>query len=200
MRSVIERSFIEQARRRQVLQGAIELLAEGGSSAASLAAIADRVGVSKGVISYHFAGKDDLLRELVTSVLADAAAFMTSRVEAAGSMTDKLRAYVLSNVEYLSGHRHEILALTAVLNAAPPGSDGEPMYEANGQDAVGALTTLLVAGQRAGEFTDFSAPVVARSLRASIDAVAGLLRADPAVGLDAYAHELLALFERAVLA
>ena len=193
-------TFIEQARRRQIIDGAIALLADGGSGAASLAAIAQRIGVSKGVISYHFAGKDEVLTALVEEVLTDAATFMTAQIAQAASPTERLRAYVRSNLTYLATHRPEIGALTAVLNAVPPSTDGTPVYEASGQNAVQSLTDLLTEGQRAGEFAAFAAPVAARSLRAAIDAVTGLLRTDPHTDVEAYGAELLALFERAVLA
>ena len=193
-------TFIEQARRRQIIDGAIALLADGGSGAASLAAIAQRIGVSKGVISYHFAGKDEVLTALVEEVLTDAAAFMTAQIEQAPNATERLRVYVRSNLTYLATHRQEIRALTAVLNALPPRADGAPVYEASGQDAVQSLADLLADGQRSGEFAAFSAPVAARSLRAAIDAVTGLLRTDPNTDVEAYGADLLTLFERAVLA
>jgi AcrR family transcriptional regulator len=46
---------------------------ESGFAAASLGAIAERIGVSKGVLSYHFAGKGELLHEVVARVLTEAA-------------------------------------------------------------------------------------------------------------------------------
>ena len=56
-----QKSFIEQARREQIVDAAIDVLYESGFAAASLGAIAERIGVSKGVLSYHFAGKRELL-------------------------------------------------------------------------------------------------------------------------------------------
>jgi AcrR family transcriptional regulator len=53
-------TFIEAARRAQIVTAAIETIAGLGYGQASLARIAERAGTSKGVISYHFPGKDDL--------------------------------------------------------------------------------------------------------------------------------------------
>jgi AcrR family transcriptional regulator len=188
-------TFTEQARRAQILAAAVEVLAESGYPGASLAAIADRIGVSKGVISYYFAGKDDLLRAVVETVLAEAGEFMRPRVVAAGSGLDALRAYITSNLDYIDAHRREIRALTEIFNAAPP---GRHPYAAGHSDAVGALTELLRTGQRAGEFGTFSAPHVAVALRAAIDAVSELLRADPDTDVRGYGAELARLFERGV--
>ena len=52
------------------MTAAIDTIAEVGYANASLARIAVRLGISKGVISYHFAGKDDLIAEIVSQVLA----------------------------------------------------------------------------------------------------------------------------------
>jgi AcrR family transcriptional regulator len=192
------RTFTEQARRSQIVAAAIDVLADGGYAAASLAAIAERVGVSKGVISYYFAGKDELLREVVTSVLTDAEEYMRPQVQAAESHATALRTYVTSNLDYIDGHRREIRALTEIFNAAPPGTSHP--YTAGHGNAVQALAALLSNGQKAGEFGAFSAGHVAVALRAAIDAVSELLRADPRASVRDYGAELADLFERGVRA
>src|SRR6202453_4771003 len=48
-----ERTFIETARRAQIVAAAIDTIAELGYAQASFARIADRVGISRGLISYH---------------------------------------------------------------------------------------------------------------------------------------------------
>jgi TetR/AcrR family fatty acid metabolism transcriptional regulator len=58
-------TFTETARRAQILRCAIEAIAESGYGRASLAEIARRAGVSKGVVSYYFASKDELLAQVV---------------------------------------------------------------------------------------------------------------------------------------
>ena len=196
MRSDAKRTFTEQARREQIVTAAIEVLAEGGYAAASLAAIAERVGVSKGVISYYFAGKSELLAEVVTSVLTDAGEYMRPRVLAAGSHLEALRTYVTSNLAFIDGHRREIRALAEVFNATPPGAS-HPYAEGH-DNAVQALADLLRNGQRAGEFGRFSVRHLALAMRAAIDAVAELLRADPNTNVRRYGAELADFFERGV--
>ena len=82
----------------------------------------------------------------------------------------------------------------------PPGGSEPPPYLEGHRSAVEDLTRLFAAGQAAGEFGQFSASVTAVSLRASVDAISGLVRADPAMDVDAYGAQLLGLFERAVRA
>jgi TetR/AcrR family fatty acid metabolism transcriptional regulator len=181
------RSFIEQARREQIVDAAIDVLYENGFAAASLGAIAERIGVSKGVLSYHFAGKSELLNEVIGQVLTEAGEYMRPRVAAATSYLGALRIYVTSNLEFIDAHRREIIAFTEIVNGMPPGASDPPPY-------------LLEAGQVAGEFGEFSASVAAVCLRASIDAISGPLRADPSMDVAAYGAQLLGLCERAVRA
>jgi AcrR family transcriptional regulator len=61
-----DRTFIETARRAQIMAAAIDTIAELGYGQASLARIAQRAGTSKGVICYHFVGNDDLAPHLAS--------------------------------------------------------------------------------------------------------------------------------------
>lgn len=198
MRSNTELSFTERARRAQILEAAVEVLAERGYGGASLSAIAERVGVSKGVISYYFTAKDDLLRAVVASVLVDAEEFMGPRIAAASSHLEALTAYVQSNLEFLDVHRRRILALIEVVNGTPPASDRPPPYGPGHRNAVAVLTRMLERGQQAGEFGGFDARLVAVAMRAAIDACSELLRDDPDADVVAYGAELLRIFELAV--
>jgi AcrR family transcriptional regulator len=194
-----ERTFIEQARRRQLVAAAIEQLCEAGYAGATLTAIAARAGVSKAAVLYHFTGgKDELLHELMDTVLADATRVMAERIAAEPTLPGKLRAYLTANVGYLAAHRREILAVTAVFNGSPPNADGSSVWEPRSEQAVAELTGLLQAGQQAGVFGTFSARVVARTIRGAIDALEPVLRHQPEADLDAYAAELAAIFEKVV--
>jgi AcrR family transcriptional regulator len=51
--------------RQRILDAAKELFVERGYEAASLREIAERVGVTKAALYYHFPGKEDLLRALL---------------------------------------------------------------------------------------------------------------------------------------
>jgi AcrR family transcriptional regulator len=70
------------ARRAQIIAVAVDTIAELGYGQASLARIAERAGTSKGVICYHFAGKDELVRDLVADVVTMAEAYLRPLVSA----------------------------------------------------------------------------------------------------------------------
>src|SRR5262245_4148107 len=90
------RSFIEEARRAQIVASAIEVIAEVGFARASLARIAEHAGISKGVISYHFAGKEELMVEVVVGVYTTVGEHVVARMQGIESATELLRTHVLA--------------------------------------------------------------------------------------------------------
>jgi AcrR family transcriptional regulator len=192
------RSFIEEARRAQIVSFAIDTIAELGYGQASLARIAQRAGVSKGVIGYHFAGKDDLIREVVAEVLARAREYIEPRIRAASSGSEMLRAYIESNLAFMGGYRNHVIAIAEIARNAR-GADGEPSVDpAALENAVNSLAQLLASFQKTGEFrTDFDPLVMATAIRAAIDAVPRRLVNDPGIDLEHYGRELAVLFDLA---
>lgn len=97
------RTFTESGRRAQIVQAAIEVAAEVGYAKASFSRIAKQAGLSStGMISYHFAGKDDLMHEVVAEVTRVTTEFMAPRVSAAEGARERLRTFIESNIELLS--------------------------------------------------------------------------------------------------
>ncbi|MEV5704426.1 helix-turn-helix domain-containing protein [Actinoallomurus sp. NPDC052274] len=58
----------EQSRRR-ILDAALTLFAERGYEGATISQIAERAGVARGLVSYYFPAKDELLHELLGQAL-----------------------------------------------------------------------------------------------------------------------------------
>jgi AcrR family transcriptional regulator len=59
----------EERRREALIAAALDLVAEGGVAAATVRAIADRAGVTPGLIRHYFDGKDDLIRAAFARVM-----------------------------------------------------------------------------------------------------------------------------------
>lgn len=167
-----DRSFVERARREQIVAAAIEVLAESGYARASFARIAQRAGVSPALITYHFAVKDELLTQIVTDVTAAMDQAMTARAENATSYLHALRGMLEAFVYFCAEHRAEMMALREVLgNAAlaQTGAEGDAESGAESGAAGGAerqgwdrdksatdLEQMLREGQAEGEFRDFT--------------------------------------------
>jgi AcrR family transcriptional regulator len=192
------RTFTETARRAQIVAAAIDTIAELGYGQASLARIAETAGTSKGVILYHFGGKDELIRELVAEVVARGVAYMEPRIDAEPAGAGKLRAYIESNLAFMRENRNHMAAIVEiVLNARA--ADGSRLYDIAVQDeGVAALQQLLAYFQGTGEFrAGFDPHVMAMAIRAAINAVPLQLARDPALDVGHHAQELADLFHLA---
>jgi AcrR family transcriptional regulator len=163
-------SFIEEARRRQIVETAIRTIANRGYSQASLAEIAREAGISKGVISYHFEGKVELVQEILSRLLREPAEFIKRRVDARERAMDKLRAYVTANFEFMKTHRDHYLALVGLWESRD--SDTANRFSAEAYEPSRAyLSRILEAGEQAGEFRRLNHATVASVIQAAIDGV-----------------------------
>lgn len=190
-------SFIEAARRAQLIECAIETIATLGYAQASLAQIAKRAGISKSVITYYFSSKEELLKQVVTEIYTTAAHFIGPRIAAQPTAQLRLQAYIQSHVEYISTHLMQMMAIMEIaINVRT--EEGKLRYGAATEEPVlAALETLLRKGQQADEFRAFDLRVMAVTIRRAIDALPPLFIANPNLDADLYARELVTLFDRA---
>jgi AcrR family transcriptional regulator len=189
------RTFVSSARRAQIVDAAIETVAEVGYARASLSLIAVRLGISKGVISYHFAGKDDLIAEVVSHVLQRGRAYMLPRIEAQTTGPEMLRAYIQSNLEFIRDNPNQLRAVVEIVRATIAGAKSP--FGGNRDGAMQILAEQLARFQDAGEFRrDFDPNAMAMAIRAVIDVAPSRL-SDPDFDIDSYTHETVTLFELA---
>lgn len=192
-------TFIEAARRAQIVAAAIETIAEVGYARASLARIAERIGASKGVILYHFPGKEALEQAVIADVLARAVAYMQPRVAAESTGRGVLRAAILSNLAFMAENRSAMIAFyeIAVHTHRARGSQN-PAVASILQQGVSAGTELFSSFQEKGEFrSDFDPAVMAAALRAAIDSVPPRMARDPDFDVEHFGRELAGLFDAA---
>ncbi len=77
--------------RQQVLDAAVKTLAAKGFAQTSVSDIAATAGMSKGVVHYHFASKDDLIARVLTQCCDALGERVRVAWSAAGTPTDKVR-------------------------------------------------------------------------------------------------------------
>jgi AcrR family transcriptional regulator len=191
-----ERTFIETARRAQIVTAAIDTIADGGYGGASFARIAERAGISRGLISYHFADKDDLMKEVVHQAAEEAKAYIRPRILAESTGPEMIRAYIGSNLAFMRDHRNNVIAMIEIARS----TDGQRIFyrDTDVIDAVGALEHLLSAFQAAGQFrADFDPHVMAIAVRATIEAASSRLALDAEFDIDNYAQEIATTFDLA---
>lgn len=91
------RLSIEQLRRQELTAAAYEILQEEGIAGTTLARVAERAGMSKGIVVHYFGGKDALLEavmRLANSMLRDE---VIARMNRAHSPRERLDAIIAGN-------------------------------------------------------------------------------------------------------
>jgi AcrR family transcriptional regulator len=191
-----DRTFIETARRAQIVAAAIDTIAEVGYAGASFARIAERLGISRGLISYHFTGKDDLIKQVVHQAAEEAKAYIRPRVLAEATGPGMLRAYIESNFAFMRDHRNNVIAMIEITRS--PEGQRTFYHDTDVVDAVGALEHGLSGFQAAGQFRpDFDPHVMAIAIRAAIEAASPLLALDPEFDINTYSGEVATTFHLA---
>ena len=186
-------SFIQAARRQQIIAAAIATVTAVGYGQASLARIADQAQISKSVISYHFANKDELLEQVVVQVVDDWAAFMRPFLEAETTATGRLAAYIRSRLAYMRDNHTRLIAVAEII-VNHRGPDGKPVFAERDAAPVAELVGLLRSGQQAGEFREFDPVVLAMTITQGIDGALTYWAEHPGTDLTAYGEELVTLF------
>jgi AcrR family transcriptional regulator len=190
------RSVTATARRSQIMAATVEVIAEVGYAQTSFARIADRAGLSSTrLISYHFAGKEELMSSVAEDTIASIGAYMTSRLSRLTDADAQLRAYIEGTVEYIAANRARMLALMDIFLAGALDYDA-----ARDQIVVSPLEAILRRGQAGGLFRDFDPRVMAVVVQRAVDGLPFLLASTPDLDCVHYASELVSLFERATRA
>ena len=189
-------SFIESARRAQIVQCAIEVIATMGYVQASVAQIAKKAGISKGVVTYHFRSKDEIMQQIVSDLYEAGDSFVKPYLKAESTAAGTLRAYIKSNLEFMKAYQQHVIAVTEIVTSART-NEGKPLINPNTDSILEFLVQLLLRGSKDGEFREFSkfsARVMATMIRFAIDGISFLLKSDPDIDLAAIADELIKTF------
>ncbi|MBS2532945.1 TetR family transcriptional regulator [Catenulispora sp. NF23] len=189
-----DRSFTATARRAQIVAATIETIADLGYPQASFARIAERADLSSTrLISYHFAGKSELMEAVVTAVYTEIGQFMAVRMAGLTGGRELLLGYIRGYLEFIAEHRVQMKALLGIFLAGA--LDYDP--ETSELVVLDPVERILRRGQETGEFRDFDPRVVAASVQRSVDGVPMLLETYPGLDLEGCAAELCTLFDLA---
>ncbi len=192
-----KRSFIEEARRAQIVAATIETLAEVGYGKASMAQIAKRAQISPSLIAYHFRDKDALIFQTLIDIASAWEGYVASRVAAASTPGEQLRNYIVANLAYMGTRPTQYAALLEILFNART-EDGQLLYRIDEEDsALTLLKTVLARGQEAGEFRQFDVHHMALVIRGAINEFLGEMH-KPGADLEAYTATVVELFARAI--
>lgn len=187
-------TFIEAARRAQILESAVQTIADLGFANASLAQIAKRAGISKSVIGYYFPSKEDLVRAVAENFYLTGHEQMVASLSTATSATEMLCRYIRQNMQYIAENRTAVRAIGEIVNNFRE-PDGQPVYKV--QDAelmIQGTAGMFTWGQQAGEFRAHDSYVMAVMLRGAMDTFSVHLSAYPDLDVEHYIQEITNLY------
>ncbi|CAL9379390.1 HTH-type transcriptional regulator BetI [Nocardiopsis dassonvillei] len=187
-------TFVEAARRDQIVRAAIAAIAEEGYARASFVRIAQRASISPGLITYHFRTKERLIRRVLADIDARLDKAMEGGEEPLEGFEDGLRRIVTGHVDHCARNPEEMAARREIMSAATlPESLRSSIAE--GERAGRAeFTGFLAEGQRHGEFRPFDTEVFTDAVFAAMSAAPGILRGRPGTSAASYGRELADLF------
>ncbi|MFG1817189.1 TetR family transcriptional regulator [Kribbella sp. NPDC049174] len=185
-----KRTLTEQARRGQIVTAAIEVIAASGSAQASFKAIAEQAGLSStGLISYHFANRQELIEEVGRQILETFGDFVLERTRGIEEPAEVLHAFVEANIAFLRTHRSHAAALVRIKQDVAPAE-----LARSDQDR---LADVLRLGQASGVLRQFDPHLVAVFVLSIRDGIVRQLELEPDLDLDAAAREFAALVDLA---
>ncbi|MGW2632155.1 TetR/AcrR family transcriptional regulator [Streptomyces chattanoogensis] len=184
-------TFTERARRQQLIDCTIDLISTRGYPATSLSAIAERAGLSKAAVLYHFSSKDNLTAAALTQVLEEFSAYVGERVARETNPRDAVVAYVRAMIGYQQAHRRQVRVITEMLLDDHGGTRLKTPGSHDTHGRLQALTALLTEGQKAGVLREFHPETVALAIGGAIDGVIAHWLVHPDLDLDAATAELV---------
>ncbi|MBS3809836.1 MAG: TetR/AcrR family transcriptional regulator [Desulfobacterales bacterium] len=190
-------TFIETYRRQHIIESASRVIAELGYVNTSLADIAKEAEISKGVISYYFKGKDDLIEMLMARMMDDMHEFIKVRVNKRSTVLEKLRTYVTASLDFVYENSVKFKVISDLsVNAFWKSHDhffGQRTY----QRCRNFIEKILSEGQENGEFGQFNVLATAAVIQGAIDGLALQWIVEPDnVDLDECKQKLMEILDR----
>lgn len=164
-----KRSFIEEARRTQILDAALALFAERGYNETSLADIAGAVGVSKGVVSYHFDGKTELGSEALRHMLRRYADYVRDRLAAKSSLRDKLLELPAACIDFVARNPSDYLVYLDTIGSFGTATERQKFMAWADAGMRGLICDLLAQAMQAREIPRFPIQPLADVVQAAVD-------------------------------
>ncbi|HEU5121846.1 MAG TPA: TetR family transcriptional regulator [Candidatus Saccharimonadales bacterium] len=194
-----KRSFIEEARRAQIIEAAIAVLSEVGYAKASLAKIAAKAGISTSLTLYHFKDRRALMLEVMGTIDHAWMTYINEKLHSATTARERLRVYIEASLAFM-GTRPQHFA--AMIELTFNGRDLYGGYEAfaNEEDpSLLRIRQILEEGQQNGEFMNFDSTMMALMIRGAIDQFLGYVTMQYSFDLETYTNHVITTFERVIV-
>jgi TetR/AcrR family fatty acid metabolism transcriptional regulator len=194
-----ERSFIEEARRSQIIEATIDVLAKYGYVNTTFARIAAHVGISPSLISYHFTNKEELTLEVYRSINSARVASMIKSIEGHSSAAKMLHALLETDLIYMGTRPKLFKALVEALFSIRDSEGFLQLMSKDEQPAVSMVEQILRTGQKNGEFRSFDTYATALIIDGARDQFLAQLPSQPNYNLTMFTKTLIELVDSYIL-
>ncbi|MCV7254212.1 TetR/AcrR family transcriptional regulator [Mycolicibacterium fluoranthenivorans] len=139
--------------RQRIQEAARELFGQKGVQRTSLQDIADRLGITKPALYYHFRSREDLVRSILTPLIEEGEAFVAGHERLRGSARTGPRELLEGYFDFHYRHRADLFLIVAELTTLAD---------------LGLIDVMLAWRERLGKLVFGSRPTLAQSARAVI--------------------------------
>jgi AcrR family transcriptional regulator len=99
------KSSLHEFRRGEIVAAAREIVAGSGLEALTIGALEKRLGFTRGVITYHFDDKDEIVEAVFASALGEIEAATQTEAPEAATAIDRVRALLRAYLQSFVDHR-----------------------------------------------------------------------------------------------
>ena len=163
-------TFIQEARKQQIIEATIATLDDIGYVKASLAQIAKRASISTALISYHFVDRQDLINQSLQALIEQSTTFILTKTYTASDPVTQLANFIEASIAYQATHPKENAALLEIVFNARTAHD-IPYYKLPNEEEdplLTALCNILEDGKKQGTFSVRSVNVMAKVIQGAI--------------------------------
>jgi AcrR family transcriptional regulator len=139
--------------RQRIQDAARELFGQKGVQRTSLQDIADRLGITKPALYYHFRSREDLVRSILAPLIEEGEAFVAGHERLRGSARTGPRELLEGYFDFHYRHRADLFLIVAELTTLAD---------------LGLIDVMLAWRDRLGKLVFGSRPTLAQSTRAVI--------------------------------
>lgn len=172
---------------------AIDLFFKKGYFATSISAIAKGCGIQKASIYYHFAGKEELLFDIMQSTMIDLLESLKSSLAACGNHEDRMRAAVRSHVTFHLTRQKETFIASSELRGLSAEHFGSIVARRDAYEKI--VQDLIRIGMEKGIFAPADVKILSYAILTLCTAGATWFRPDGRLSVEA----ISAIYENFVL-
>lgn len=195
-----KRTFIEEARRTQIIEAAIDVLNEVGYAKASLAKIAKKCGMSTSLTLYHFDDRQALMTAVLRELDHTWNEYVNGKLSEVHTVRERLHTYIEANLAFMGTRPKYFGALIELNFNARDLKTGLSFHDSVEDTLLDYLKNLLTEGQKCGNFkTDFDPSMMALSIRGAIDQYLGYSVVSDCYELEAYTDHVITIYDQVII-